>query len=119
MSTSKIIAEISTPAFYMRVAFLALKAAQNVATEDPETAEHASRAAYAGRILRGEESAVLLASHVVASNSVIASAIVDGSGADVPDGDIEFALGSIWTARALAFFPPAAPPADPPAGGEE
>lgn len=103
MATNKIIAEVSKPSFYQRVSYIALKTAQNVATEDPGTANHAERVAYANKLFRGEDSALLLASHVVASNPTI-QATLDSDGADaVPDNDIEYALGGIWNARALAF----------------
>lgn len=103
MGIDKIIAEVSKPTFYMRVSFLALKAAQNVATEAENTANHANRLAYANKVFRGEDNALLIASHVVASNGTISATIQNGSGDDVPDGDIEFALSSIWDARANAF----------------
>ena len=102
MATDKIVAEISKPSFYTRVAFIALKTAQSVATEDPGTANHENRVAYANKLFRGEDAALLIASHVVASNGTIASTIENGSCEDVPDSDIEYALGGIWNARANA-----------------
>lgn len=103
MATDKIIAEVSKPSFYTRVGFLALKAAQNVASEAENTANHALRVAYANKVFRGEDSAILVAFHVVASNGTITNTIINSGGDAVPDGDIEFALGSIWDARAKAF----------------
>lgn len=105
MSTAKIVEELSKPAFYTRVSFIALKAAQSVATEDPGTAHHAARALYASKLFRGEDSPLLLAAHLVASNATISSTLDSGTEADVPDNDIEYALGGIWDARSLAFFP--------------
>lgn len=104
MATSKIVEEMSKPEFYTRVSFIALKTAQNVATEDPGTADHAARMQYANKLFRGEDSALLLTAHLVASNGTIAATLEAGN--VVPDNDIEYALGGIWTARALAFFPP-------------
>jgi hypothetical protein len=103
MSTKKIIDAASKPDFYTRVAFIALKAAQNVATEDPATPNHAARVAYASRLFTGEDKALLLALHIAASNPTIAAALDSGGGDAVPDEDIEFVLGSIWDARANAF----------------
>lgn len=60
MATDKIVAEVSKPSFYTRVAFIALKTAQSVATEDPGTANHEARVAYANKIFRGEDAALLL-----------------------------------------------------------
>jgi hypothetical protein len=103
MATKDIIAAASNPVFYTRVAFIALKVAQQVASEDPATADHAVRVAYAGRVMTGDDKALLLALHLVASNPTLATELETGGGDAVPDGDIEFVLGSIWTARANAF----------------
>jgi hypothetical protein len=105
MTTKAIIAAASDPTFYTRVAFIALKAAQNVANEDPGTANHANRLAYAGRVLTGADKASLLALHIAASNPTIAGTLETGGGDAVPDGDIEFAMGEIWDARANAYAP--------------
>lgn len=103
MAAAARIAAARDPAFAGRVSFIAMTVAQNVASEDPGTANHAERAAYAQRVFRGEDRASLLAAHVIASNGTIASTIDNSGAAAVPDGDIEFALAGIWTARALAF----------------
>ncbi len=103
MSTSDVITAIHDPAFYNRVGFIALKVAQQVAAEDPATANHVNRVNYSNRIFTGSESDVLLAEHVVASNPTIAAALESGGPDAVPDGDIEFALATIWDARANAF----------------
>lgn len=103
MSTRDIIDAASVPAFYTRVAFIALKAAQNVATEDPGTPNHAKRIAYAGKVLSGADKALLIALHIAASNPTIAGTLESSGGDAVPDGDIEFAMGQIWDARANAF----------------
>jgi len=103
MATSDIITAASKPIFYTRVAFIALKAAQNVANEDPGTPNHAVRAAYAGRVLTGEDKALLIALHIAASNGTIAATLETSGGEAVPDGDLEFAMGQIWDARANAF----------------
>jgi len=103
MATKDIIAAASNPVFYTRVAFIALKVAQQVASEDPATPDHDIRSAYAGRVMIGDDKALLLALHLVASNATLSN-ILDTQGGDaVSDGDIEFVLGSIWTGRARAF----------------
>lgn len=107
MSTLDIIAETSKPTFYSRVAYISLRVAQNVAAEDPGTANHANRVAYSNRIFAGQDNAVLLSQHVVSSNATIAGKIETEGGDSVPDGDIEFALATIWDARANAFAPSA------------
>ncbi|MER8619160.1 hypothetical protein NKG99_20370 [Mesorhizobium sp. M1409] len=103
MATKDIIAAASDPIFYTRVAFLALKAAQQVASEDPATANHANRIHYAGLVMTGQDKALLLALHIVAANATIANEIENIGGDAVPDGDIEFVLASIWDSRANAF----------------
>lgn len=103
MATKEIIAEASKPSFYTRVAFIALRSAQNVASEPENTANHANRVAYANRIFRGEENALLLALHVVSANGTVSNTLQNEGGEAVPDGDIEFVLSTIWDARANAF----------------
>ena len=68
MATRDIIDAASKPVFYTRVAFIALKAAQNVSNEDPATENHALRLAYAGRVLTGDDKALLIALHIAASS---------------------------------------------------
>lgn len=106
MATKDIIAAASAPVFYTRVAFIALKAAQNVSSEDPATPNHAARIAYAGRVLTGDDKALLIALHIAASNPTIAGTLEADGGDAVPDGDIEYAMGQIWDARANAFANP-------------
>jgi hypothetical protein len=103
MSSTEVVTAASDPLFYSRVAFIALKVAQNVASEDPSAPNHVNRVAYSNRVFRGDDNAILLAQHVTASNPTIAAALTAGQ--NVPDGDIEFALSSIWDARSNAFAP--------------
>lgn len=106
MSAKDQIATASDPEFSGRVMMLMFKVAQNVASEDPGTAHHQERIDYAGRVIRGAEQPQLVAAHVISSNPTIAEAIDSDPaalGSNVPDGDIEFALASIWDARSLAF----------------
>lgn len=105
MSSTEIALAASDPAFYTRVAFIALKVAQQVAAEAEDAPNHANRVAYSNRVFRGDDNVILLAQHVVASNPTISTACADGDASDVPDADIEFALSSIWDARSNAFAP--------------
>jgi hypothetical protein len=106
MSAHDQIATASNADFAGRVMMLMFKVAQEVASEDPATPNHAERISYASLVIRGEEKPQLVAAHVISSNPTIGAAI-DGDpaalGSNVPDGDIEFALASIWDARSLAF----------------
>jgi hypothetical protein len=106
MSALDLIATARNDIFAARVMMIAFKVSQNVASEDPGTINHAERVDYAERIMRGDDKPKLIAAHVIASNPTIAATIEaqpEQFGGNVPDGDIEFALASIWTARALAF----------------
>lgn len=103
MATTDIIAGASDPVFYTRVSFISLKTAQNVASEDPSTPNHENRTNYAERIFRGGDNALLISMHIAASNPTIAAELESGGGAAVPDGDIEYALATIWDSRANAF----------------
>lgn len=106
MASLDLIETASDATFAGRVMMIAFKVSQNVASEDPGTASHLQRVTYAQRIMRGDDKPNLMAAHVIASNPTIAAAIEAlpaQKGANVPDGDIEFALASIWSARSLAF----------------
>jgi len=116
MAAVDLITTARNPEFSGRVLMIAFKVAQMVATEDVATPEHAARVAYAGLIIRGDEHQQLIAAHVVSSNPTISAAIESepaSLGSNVPDADIEFALSSIWTARAIAFMAPPTPKTDP------
>lgn len=106
MSAVDLIATARNDEFASRVLFLATLVAQNVESEDPAADDHAIRIAYANRVIRGTDNPKMIATHVIASNSTI-QATINGApelfGNNVPDGDLQFALASIWTARARAF----------------
>jgi hypothetical protein len=106
MSSLNHIAAARDDAFAGRVSMISLKVAQAVASEAVTEPDHQVRTDYAERIFRGADQTKLLAAHVIASNPTI-QATIDANpqnyGSDVPDSDIEFALSSIWTARANAF----------------
>jgi len=97
-----IVTAASDPSFYMRVSFAALKVAQSVAAEGAGQPNRTNRAAYANRVLCGDENAILLAQHV-ATDAVVGKALQDG-GAEAPkDADIEKAIAAIWDARSNAL----------------
>lgn len=106
MSALDLISTASDATFAGRVMMIQFKVAQNVASEDPATANHTDRIHYAAMVIRGEEKPQLVAAHVISSNASISAQIESDPaklGSNVPDGDIEFALASIWDARSLAF----------------
>src|SRR5262245_23151182 len=104
MSATDLVATAKDPEFFSRVSMIMFKVGQAVATEAPTEPNHAERLNYAMMVLRGGDVPMVVAQHVISSNPTIAAAIEaepELLGKNVPDGDIEFALASIWTARAL------------------
>ena len=92
--------------FAARVLFIATKVAQNVASEDPGASNHENRVNYAAAVIRGDDNPKMIATHVISSNPTIQGEIdanPELKGSNIPDGDIEFALASIWDARSIAF----------------
>jgi len=94
-----------------RVAIIQLKVAQNVASEDPGTASHAERIDYAYLVIRGGENPKMVAAHLNTQPGISVNIEADPAalGSNVPDGDIEFTLATIWDARSLAFAAGGAP----------
>ncbi|MHC2396456.1 hypothetical protein ACVMGC_001000 [Bradyrhizobium barranii subsp. barranii] len=106
MSALDLISTASDPTFAGRVMMLMFKVAQAVASEATTEPNHDARVSYSQGIFRGQEQPQNVAAHVISSNPTIGATIESApeqKGANVPDADIEFALSSIWTARALAF----------------
>lgn len=106
MSALDLISTASDATFSGRVMMIMFKVAQNVASEDPATINHVPRIEYASYVIMGEEKPQLVSAHVISSNPTISMAIESDPpalGSNVPDGDIEFALASIWDSRSLAY----------------
>jgi hypothetical protein len=105
MSAEDTIRAARDDTYASRVAMIQLKVAQNVASEDPGTANHVERLSYAYFVIRGAENPKMVAAHVNTNASIAAQIEGDPSklGSNVPDGDIEFTLSTIWDARSLAF----------------
>ena len=106
MAAIDLIATARNDEFAGRVMMLSYKVAQMVASEDPGAVDHAVRVEYAGRVIRGADNPKNIAAHVISSNPTISATIAANPGnygSDVSDSDIEFALSSIWTARANSF----------------
>jgi hypothetical protein len=106
MSALDLISTASDETFAGRVMMIMFKVAQNVASEDPGTVNHTERINYAGFVIMGHEKPQLVSAHVISSNPSITMTIESDPallGSNVPDGDIEFALATIWDSRSLAF----------------
>jgi hypothetical protein len=108
MSAEDLIRVARDDTYAARVAMLQLIVAQQVAAEDPATANHFNRANYASIVIAGRENPKLVASHVNTNPSISQTIAADPAalGANVPDGDIQFTLATIWDARANAFAGP-------------
>jgi hypothetical protein len=103
------IAAARDDAFAARVAMITMTLCINVANEDPATANHANRIAFANKHFKAEINTKALAAAVIASNATIQTTI-DASpalrGSNVPDGDINFAIAGLFNAFANAYAAP-------------
>jgi hypothetical protein len=98
-------------AWTKRVQMVALNAAVDIMAEDPATAEHASRAALANLVIRGDQTISAALPKLVLTNEVVrAAAVADIAnwGAAVLDSDLEFVVATLWTSTSLVFTPAAA-----------
>jgi len=87
-----------------RVLACLVETALDVMAEDGGTANHAERATYADKVLKGERVAddqVMLA---VTTNSTILTGVTEpilsseSASEDISDGDLEFQMSAIWDA---------------------
>jgi hypothetical protein len=111
MSAEDLIRAARDDTYAARVAMIQLKVAQNVASEDPTTTHHAERIGYSYLVIRGAENPKMVAAHLNSQPGISVSIEADPAalGANVPDGDIEFTLATIWDSRSLAFAAGSAP----------
>jgi hypothetical protein len=107
MPSQAIIEAAAEKIFCQRVAFIAFQVATAITGEPPETPNHLERLFYCDFIYRGDEKALLLTLHVVASSSEICSVLSgdggEGGQAMVTDEMLTTAIANIWDARALAY----------------
>lgn len=90
----------SDAAFIDRVRSAAVKAAIDVAAEDAGTANHTQRMNLANRVLMSPGRwAEIMAEGVAANVTIVSKAMADQ---EIPDGDIEFTVTSLWNAYAGA-----------------
>lgn len=92
--------------FSARVAMIAMKLAVDVSNESAQTANHANRLTFANKVFRAEVNSKALAAAIIAHNATIQSTIdshPELRGSNVPDGDIEFELSSIYNNLANAY----------------
>jgi hypothetical protein len=85
--------------FSARIAMILMSLAINVMNEAPDYANHANRLAFAQKHLKGLVNSKLIGAAMIANN-VTTQANIDSNptllGSNVPDGDIEFVLSSLF-----------------------
>lgn len=89
--------------FERRVHACAVETALQVMAEDPATANHAARAAFAVDVLNGTNDGRFQMLLAVATNPTILATVTKGPAseagvADISDGDIEYQLEQVWNA---------------------
>lgn len=87
------------PSFIARVNYAVVIAAVNVAAEDPATPNHAARVAFANTILIGG-TAPGAVNAVLANSTIAAESDSSQRGENIPDGDLQFAVNSVFNALA-------------------
>jgi hypothetical protein len=91
--------------FAARSIYAALKYAALVLNEDPASANHAERLAFAKRVIRGEERPRLFAAFLIAAVPQLQTTIDNQPaqrGGNISDVNLDNAVAAIWTARSLA-----------------
>lgn len=83
--------------FQTRVQYAMMVAAVNVYSEATNTVGHPARLAYAKQVFAGSFN-IMFACMMVLTNSTIAAEAVLATtpGFAIPDGDIQFAVNSLW-----------------------
>jgi hypothetical protein len=100
MAAVKVLAAVATDAGWKnRVTYYCVKAAIAVFAEDAGTASHAARINLAKKILQGDQSLFAMYSLAVLTNASIASS---SDPISTTDGDMEYAVNSMFTAFALS-----------------
>lgn len=88
------------PSFQARVNYALTIAAVNVAAEDPGTPNHVARVEFAERVLQGDYSLSGAVNAVLANTTIAAESTSAERGEGIPDGDLQFAVNSIFDALA-------------------
>lgn len=106
MAVLDYIAAARSDAFAARVAMCLMIAGLNVANEDPATANHANRLAFAQRVLKNEINSKVVAAAAVAYNSTLQATINSAPtqlGANIPDSDLQFVVNGLFDLYANAY----------------
>lgn len=99
---------LSNQEFKNRVTVAVLRAANDVRNEDPQTANHAVRLAWAGIITnpqQASDAAAKMVPGLVGNGTIAAAFAAEQDQSDVSDNDILFVVNSLITTQAQAEFP--------------
>lgn len=93
----------SLPEFQQRVGYWLMSAAVAVYAEAGTTPGHAARTAYAIKVANGQANLQSAALAVLTNATIAAEAVkTNAAGNGIPDGDIQFAVNSLWNLLAGA-----------------
>lgn len=81
--------------FQAKIDYAMMVAATQIAAEDPATASHDIRKAFGTKVIAGNYSVARVALAVLTNSTIAAEA-----GSTIPDGDIQFAVNSLWNTLA-------------------
>lgn len=87
------------PSFIARVNYAVMVAAVAVAAEDPATPSHATRVVFANTIITGGRASGAVDA-VLANPTIAAESDSSQRGENIPDGDLQFAVNSLFNALA-------------------
>lgn len=89
--------------FQKRIQYAMTVAAVNVYSEAANTTGHAARSAFAVKVINGQVNITAAALAVLTNASIAAEAVLLTTPAfAIPDGDIQFAVNSLWNSFAGA-----------------
>lgn len=109
MSALDLIATAQDDTFAARTAMILMEVCINVTNEATTTPNHANRLALAQRHMKAEINTKSVAATMIASNATIQTTIQGAPqlrGSNVPDSDMQFALGGIYDSIANAYAAP-------------
>lgn len=87
--------------FEARIDYAMMVAAAQIAAEDPGTASHDIRKAFAAKVIAGNYSIARAALAVLTNSTIAADTSTSPSpGSTIPDSDIQFAVNSLWNTLA-------------------
>lgn len=97
----------NTPSVQQQIEVAVVTAAANIITEDPATANHAARLAWANWAQQSSSVAWVAFRWYVATNATIVGEVqTDASGASIKDSDVQFVVNSNLETVIAGWKPP-------------